>query len=133
MLGTRLKELRGKRSQEEVAEKIGISRARYSHYENNRSQPDNELLNKLADFYQVQVDYLLGRTDDPNGYAIDIQTEFDPLAIIRDYLEKRGGAEQFGFFNIDEWKDLTPEQVEDFLEDIDYMFQKAKKRNQEKD
>ncbi|MEK3821416.1 helix-turn-helix transcriptional regulator [Cytobacillus sp. FSL W8-0315] len=63
MLGPRLKELRGKRSQEEIAEKIGISRARLSHYENERSQPDHELLTKLADFYEVGIDYLLGRTD----------------------------------------------------------------------
>jgi HTH-type transcriptional regulator, competence development regulator len=76
MLGTRLKELRGKRSQEEVAERIGISRARYSHYENNRSQPDNELLNKLADYYQVTVDYLLGRTDEKNGTFEEINTAF---------------------------------------------------------
>jgi HTH-type transcriptional regulator, competence development regulator len=76
MLGTRLKELRGKRSQEEVAEKIGISRARYSHYENNRSQPDNELLNKLADYYHVTVDYLLGRTDEKDGTLDEINTAF---------------------------------------------------------
>ncbi|MCY7911880.1 helix-turn-helix transcriptional regulator, partial [Bacillus haynesii] len=36
MLGGRLKSLRGKRTQEEVAKQIGVSRARYSHYENGR-------------------------------------------------------------------------------------------------
>ncbi|SFJ82534.1 helix-turn-helix domain-containing protein [Thermoflavimicrobium dichotomicum] len=65
MLGQRLKMLRGKRTQDEIAHKLGISRARYSHYENGRSEPDAEMLQKLADLYNVTTDYLLGRTDDP--------------------------------------------------------------------
>lgn len=60
-LGERLKLLRGKRTQEEVSKLIGLSRARYSHYENNRVEPDTEILKRLADFYNVSIDYLLGR------------------------------------------------------------------------
>lgn len=44
MLGDRLKRLRGKRTQSEVAKSLGITRARYSHYENGRNEPDNEML-----------------------------------------------------------------------------------------
>lgn len=58
-LGERLKKLRQKKTQQEVAESIGISRARYSHYENDRSEPDNDLLQKLSDYYGVSTDYLL--------------------------------------------------------------------------
>jgi HTH-type transcriptional regulator, competence development regulator len=135
MLSDRLKIARKmkKLTQEELAEKVKATKGTISNYENEHSSPSPEMLNDLADALAVSADFLLGRTDDPNGYTIDNRKEFAPLSIIRDYLEKKGGAEQFGFFNIDEWKDLTPEQVEDFLEDIDYMFQKAKKRNQEKD
>ena len=50
-------------TQEELAEKIGISRAALSHYEKNRRQPDYELVKKFADFFGVTTDYLLGRTD----------------------------------------------------------------------
>jgi len=60
MLGERLKKLRGKRTQEEVAKYIGVSRARYSHYENGRSEPDTETLKKIASYYNVTTDYLLG-------------------------------------------------------------------------
>lgn len=59
MIGERLKKLRGKRSQEEVAQQIGISRARLSHYENERSEPDHEILKKIADFYKVTTDFLI--------------------------------------------------------------------------
>lgn len=67
VLGERLKGLRGSRTQEEVAKILGLSRARYSHYENNRVEPDTALLNKMADFFNVSIDYLLGRTDNPGS------------------------------------------------------------------
>ncbi len=65
MLGSRLKKLRGNRTQDDIAKLLGISRARYSHYENERSEPDTETLQKLADIFNTSTDYLLGRTDNP--------------------------------------------------------------------
>ncbi|MEB8713171.1 helix-turn-helix domain-containing protein [Bacillus thuringiensis] len=62
--GKRLKELRGNKTQEEVAAGIGISRPRYSHFENNRNEPDLDLIQKMADYYKVTTDYLLGRSED---------------------------------------------------------------------
>lgn len=60
-----LKELRSEANwtQQEVADRLGISRANYSHVENNRNEPDNELLVKLANLYKVSTDYLLGKTN----------------------------------------------------------------------
>lgn len=60
-----LKELRSEANwtQQEVADRLGISRANYSHVENNRNEPDNELLVKLANLYEVSTDYLLGKTN----------------------------------------------------------------------
>lgn len=63
--GEKLKDLRGIRTQEEVAKAIGISRARYSHFENGRNEPDLELIPKIADYHKVTTDYLLGRSEDP--------------------------------------------------------------------
>lgn len=66
MLGDKLKELRGQsRTQEDVAKSIGVSRAAYSHFENNRNQPDNETLAKLAKYFNVTTDYLLGVNNTP--------------------------------------------------------------------
>lgn len=62
MLGENLKKLRGKKTQDDIAKILGISRARYSHYENNIREPDCETLIKLADLYSVTLDYLLGRS-----------------------------------------------------------------------
>ena len=74
VLGERLREGRGKRTQEEISEQLGISRARYSHYENNHVQPDNDLLQKMADLYLTSVDYLLGRTDNKNERSNSINS-----------------------------------------------------------
>lgn len=56
-----LKEL----SQYEIAERLGFSRGQYANYEQGTREPDFETLQKLADFFEVSTDYLLGRTDDP--------------------------------------------------------------------
>lgn len=69
MIGERLKHLRGEQTQEEIAKCLGISRARYSHYENGRSEPDIQTLKKLADFFKVTTDYLIGRIGDPIHYV----------------------------------------------------------------
>lgn len=68
MIGKRLKELRkqNKKTQDEVADRLKISRARYSHYENDRHEPDTELIRKIADMYQTTVDYIMGLTDSPS-------------------------------------------------------------------
>lgn len=60
-LGQRLKMLRGKRTQQEIANQLGIARSRYSHYENDYVQVDFELLQKIADLHNVSIDFLLGR------------------------------------------------------------------------
>jgi transcriptional regulator with XRE-family HTH domain len=67
----RLKELRKSRklSQEALGKEVGIDRTSISHYENSDENeqriPRLDTLQKLADFFDVTYDYLLGRTDDP--------------------------------------------------------------------
>jgi transcriptional regulator with XRE-family HTH domain len=67
LLGDRLRQQRKQRklTQENVAQRIGVARTTYAMYEQNSREPDNETLQKLADFFEVSIDYLLGRTNDP--------------------------------------------------------------------
>lgn len=69
MIGERIAQLRESRkmTQEELAKKIGISRASLSHYEKNRREPDYEVLQRIADYFHVSMDYLMGRIDNPNA------------------------------------------------------------------
>ena len=48
--------------QEYVAEKLGVRQTTYSKYELGKINVPVDTLMKLADFYNVSVDYLLGRT-----------------------------------------------------------------------
>jgi len=63
----RLRELRAvkKVTQKHVAESIGISVRAYQHYELDEKEPTLGNINKLADFFEVTTDYLLGRSDNP--------------------------------------------------------------------
>jgi len=61
----RLKALRLERKlkQNQVAKALEISPQRYSYYETGDRQPDNEMLIKLAQYFEVSVDYLLGNSE----------------------------------------------------------------------
>lgn len=47
-----------KKTQEDVANELKISRGTYANYESLKTQPDIETLCKIADYYGVSLDYL---------------------------------------------------------------------------
>lgn len=61
----RLKELRKKKkiSQLKLAMDLGMNQNAISRYENLEREADYATLIKFADYFQVSLDYLLGRTD----------------------------------------------------------------------
>ena len=61
----RLKELRLKKGmrQWELAEALHFSRSAYNLYETGRRQPSYEGLCSIADYFGVNMDYILGRTE----------------------------------------------------------------------
>jgi len=61
----RLKELRLRQNlnQKDIAKYINKTTQAYSLYERGERDPDSATLIQLADFFDVSVDYLLGRTD----------------------------------------------------------------------
>jgi len=83
--GTRLKQARAKKhlTQNEVAGKLGIDYTTISKYENNKSQPDNEILRELADMYEVTLDWLisgqLGGSGKPTN-TICVNGVLEPLS-----------------------------------------------------
>ena len=50
-------------SQTKVAKAIFVAQRTYSYYENEEHDIPTHTLIRLADFYNVSVDYILGRTD----------------------------------------------------------------------
>ncbi|MDY2843004.1 helix-turn-helix transcriptional regulator [uncultured Treponema sp.] len=62
MLNERIRELRGSRgiSQIQLAGKLGVTKQSVSNWENDNILPSIEMLVKIANFFEVSTDYLLG-------------------------------------------------------------------------
>ena len=66
----RLKELRKKRkiSQLKLAIDLNMNQNSISRYENGEREADYKTLVLFADYFNVSLDYLLGRTDSPDAF-----------------------------------------------------------------
>ncbi len=66
----RIKDLREDHdlTQQQVAEKIGITQRKYSYIETGTQPLTDELLVKLAELYEVSIDYLLIQTNKKDRY-----------------------------------------------------------------
>lgn len=60
----KLKELRKekKQTQDDIAKLLNVAHSTYNGYEKETSEPTIETLKKLADYYNVSLDYLVGRS-----------------------------------------------------------------------
>ncbi len=69
MIGPRLKELRQsmKLSQWKMAELLCVSQSSIDRYERNTARPTAENFLVYADYFDVSLDYIFGRCDDPQG------------------------------------------------------------------
>ena len=85
----RIKQLRldNNMSQEELGKLVGISKVSVWQWENGINYPNNETLLKLADYFQVSTDYLLGKSDirNINNENEDYRIAFDDIG--KDYAE----------------------------------------------
>ena len=61
----RLRQVRNEKNktQQETADYLGIQIRSYQFYEQGKTEPNIQKLIALADFFQVTLDYLMGRTD----------------------------------------------------------------------
>lgn len=116
MIGDILKELRLKRqlTSEQLCERLGIKGSSYRNYERNDRKPDYDTLVKLADFYGVSTDYILGR---PNAKAP--KDPFDEIETI-DEMEKD---------LIKEWLNLDEKSRKSFLDVLRKIVIKEEARN----
>lgn len=82
----KLKELRKSKgiSQEQAANALGISVRAYQNYEYAQREPNIEMILKLADFYNVSTDYLLGR-----------EPQTDPIAMLNVHSSEKSMIEKY--------------------------------------
>lgn len=87
MFSERLKLLRKSKdlTQTELATILHLSHGAVAMWETNKRQPDNETLSRLADFFEVSIDYLLGRNETknpPNVFDVDGIVCFEEIGTI---------------------------------------------------
>lgn len=119
LLAERLVKLRRKYNytQQRLADFLGITRPAYTAYERGTRQPDYETLLKLADYYDVSIDYLLGRTDNPEPSNVD---KLKKIGLKKD--------EELHLFDIE---GLTDEDIEFIKNQIEFLRKKAKQHSKD--
>lgn len=80
MFSERLKELRKARglTQEQLAAILGVERSSVGKYESRPVIPSADVLNKIADYFDVSIDYLLGREDTKKTIPMDWEWKLTP-------------------------------------------------------
>ena len=84
-------------SQQTLADKIGVSQQSVNKYENHGVEPDITTLISIADFFNVTVDYLIGRVADKSSIP-EVMTEHE-FSLLRGY-EKLSPTEKDCIRNI---------------------------------
>ena len=105
-------------SQEQLAEKLQLSKAAIGHYETGFRRPNLDTLEHIAEFFGVSTDYLLGRTPIRNMSTKDIHTVDD----LKRYfgLDKADLIRLF-FCDGRSSDEIPSEAVESVLEAIEYV------------
>ena len=78
-IADRLRTLRenGKLSQEKMGLLVGMKQSSINRYENNQSDPSLEALLRYADYFDVSLDYIFGRTDNPQGKVYECKPKLE--------------------------------------------------------
>lgn len=108
----RLRQLRKQRelSQQELANELKTSKSSINMYERGEREPGLDMLEAIADFFNVNLDYLMGKSNDPINYEDDELIANIPEEIVRHFdgdIKKAYKAWQAR---------ITPENSDDFLD-----------------
>lgn len=113
ILAQRLKLLREEKEvmQKQVATLLNITTSAYGFYEQGKRTPSPDSLNKLADFYNVSTDYLLGRSDTRNPNIKEESKNLSPeVETIAAHLEEKA-------------ENITPHKMKMLKRYIDDLFE----------
>ena len=117
--GLRLKQLRERKrlSQIELANILEVSNGSIIKWERNERQPDYETLEKIADFFNTSIDYLLGRseTKDNNNVDFSFSTPQEALS----FILKQDMVADFGGFDLD---NMSDDEIMEMADDIADML-----------
>lgn len=125
--GERLQELRKQKkiTRDELAKALKLSYSAIAKYETNVRKPDQDTLKKIADFFDVTVDYLLGRS---NHRKLTKKDEKDIEKIIEETKQKIENTEGLML----DGEILGPEDIDSIINAMRVGLEMAKIKNKEK-
>ena len=131
----RLKEIRINKSnlnQAEVAKALGISRQSYNFYENGKREPTPDMLCKIADYFNITVDDLLGRKPKLTNPDASISNKIENRDIVKilDSLISDLNKKDIVFYNGDDELSDEPRQL--ILQSLKVSAEIAKQGTKEK-
>ncbi|HHY53146.1 MAG TPA: helix-turn-helix transcriptional regulator [Clostridiales bacterium] len=121
--------------QKTVAADLGIGLSTFSQYETGKREPDHATLLKIANYFNVTTDYLLGNSDDPNpaekekpaandGHRLSVEERVEQ--ILAGISDENGGTLML------DGKPASPEALEALRQAIRMGVEYARKINREK-
>ncbi|PFZ12171.1 transcriptional regulator [Bacillus pseudomycoides] len=135
MLGKKIAELRKKQklSQYDLAERLGFSRGKLANYEQGQREPDYDTLKKIADFFEVSTDYLLGRTEKKEVLSniaptLSKKEEHDIAKDLEKTLEQLKNSEEALMFDGEPIDEHTKEMIRISLENSMRMAKELAKQ-----
>lgn len=102
-------------NQKILASEIGITEATLSRNLNGIHEPKGEVILKIANYFNVTSDYLLGKTNEPN-YKIDI-IDIQPDGVTKTQMEFLKKIEE-----------LDVKDIEQVMDYIDFLKSKEKRK-----
>ena len=74
-------------SQEKIGKLVGSGQTSIGRYENDISDPSLKILLWYADYFDVSLDYIFGRTDQPQGKLYDFKPKIEDNEDMRLFIE----------------------------------------------
>ncbi|MGL4911820.1 MAG: helix-turn-helix domain-containing protein [Romboutsia sp.] len=126
-LGIRLKALRKEKglTLEQIANDFDTTAITISRYENGVREPKSDTLNLLADYFNVSVDYLLGRTHKRNGLSNQIEPD---VKIAMDSITKE--LQVCGSSLMFDGEPMNQDELDSFLDSLELVVAMAKKKQE---
>lgn len=118
MIGNRIKGLREEKrmSQLELAKALNISNTTLSQYENGLRTPSDEIKIKIANYFNVSIDYLLGLTNIKIfGENLDLPTLFTSPEDAMTFLLEQNIIMGYGGFDINK---LSDDEILEFANEL---------------
>ena len=117
-LSDRIKELRKSAgmTQEEFGQKFGVVKSTVSLYESGKSTPNDELKQKICEYFNISLDYLHGMTNKKNGYLNEsfgktTSSEYSNSYTLGYWIEKTG----YSISEIAKKLGITQDLLEDYM------------------